>query len=166
DYRNRPCVVGVLAGRGGGRSLILNAHIDTAPVDTPALWTRPPYSGAIDDGRLYGRGAWDDKAGCVECLLVVEALKTAGVSLAGDLIVKIVIEDEVTGNGTLACLARGHAADAAVIVDGTWPERFIVSHMGQLWFRVVVPGEPGPASRPANPVRSVPLIVDALQAMV
>src|SRR5262245_9167583 len=59
NYADRPCVVGRAAGSGGGRSLILNAHIDTVPVDEPDAWTHDPYAGTIVDGRMYGRGAWD-----------------------------------------------------------------------------------------------------------
>jgi acetylornithine deacetylase len=145
-YAGRPCVVGTLKGSGGGRSLALNAHIDTAPIDPAGTWTHPPYSGAIDGDHLFGRGAWDDKAGVIECVMVADAVKRSGLDMRGDLVIQIVVEDEATGNGTLACLARGHRADAAIIVDGTWPERFIVSHMGQIWFRVDLHGRSAPAS--------------------
>lgn len=157
-YENRPCVVGTRRGTGGGRSIALNAHIDTAPIDPGGRWTYPPYSGHIEGGLLYGRGSWDDKAGVVETMLVCDALQTAGVQLRGDLVVQIVVEDEATGNGTLACLSRGHHTDGAIIVDGTWPERFIVSHMGQLWFRINLEGRSAPASvaaRGANPLGAV-----------
>ncbi len=169
DYGNRPCVVGTLKGDGGGRSIALNAHIDTAPVDAFGRWTHPPFSGHIEGERLYGRGSWDDKAGVVEILLIVEAFKQAGVKLRGDLVAQIVVEDEATGNGTLACLARGHHTDAAIIVDGTWPERFIVSHMGQLWFRVELEGRSAPASvasRGANPIAAIGPVMRTLQRFV
>lgn len=166
-YRNRPNVVGVLQGEGGGRSLILNAHADTAPVENVAAWTRDPFGAVIEDGKLYGRGAWDDKAGIAETILVVEALRRAGVRLKGDLIIKSVVEDETSGNGTLACLARGYTADAAIIVDGTWPERYIVSHLGQLWFRVRMRGRPAHAAVPGNnPVDAIGLVVSELRAYV
>lgn len=168
-YDNRPCVVGTLKGEGGGRSIALNAHIDTAPVDTFGRWTHPPFSGHIEGDRLFGRGSWDDKAGVVEILLIVEALKQAGVKLRGDLVAQIVVEDEATGNGTLACLARGHHTDAAIIVDGTWPERFIVSHMGQLWFRIDLEGQSAPASvasRGANPIAAIGPVMRTLQRVV
>lgn len=166
-YAGRPCVVGVLRGLGGGRSLILNAHADTAPVEDPSSWSRPPYAADIVDGRLYGRGAWDDKAGIAEMLLVVEALRQAGVRLRGDLILKSVVEDETTGNGTLACLARGYIADGAIIVDGTWPERYIVSHLGHVWFRITLHGSTGhAAARGGNPVDAIGPVVAALRQMV
>lgn len=167
SYRNRPCVVGVVEGSGGGPSLILNAHADTAPVESVSAWTRDPFGGAIEDGKLFGRGAWDDKAGITEIMLVVESLRKAGIRLKGDLIVKIVVEDETSGNGTLACLARGYTGDAAIIVDGTWPERFIVSHLGQLWFRVRLRGRTGHAATPgSNPVDAIGPVVTALRSYI
>lgn len=167
NYAGRPCVVGRLAGAGGGASLLLNAHVDTVPVDSAATWTYPPYGGVIDGGRLYGRGACDDKAGIVECLLVAHAIKEAGVALNGDLTIAIVIEDESSGNGTLATVERGVTADAVIIVDGTWPERFVVSHMGQVSFRLHLAGVAGHATSPGpNPIRAIGPVVRALDEMV
>lgn len=167
SYANRPCVVGRLKGSGGGRSLVLNAHIDTVPVDAPEAWTFPPYGGVIDGGRLYGRGACDDKAGVVECMLVAHALQEAGVELAGDLIAASVIEDESSGNGSLAAVHRGHTGDGVIIVDGTWPERFIVSHMGHVSFQIRLGGVAGHAtSSGPNPIAAVGPVVAGLQAFV
>jgi acetylornithine deacetylase len=167
SYVGRPCVVGRWPGAGGGRSLVLNAHIDTVPVETPDAWAYPPFGGVIDGGRLYGRGACDDKAGVVECLLVVHAIREAGVELAGDLTVASVIEDESTGNGSLACVHRGYTGDGVIIVDGTWPERFIVSHMGHVSFRIRLRGAAGHAtSGGPNPIVAIGKVVDALQALV
>lgn len=167
SYAGRPCVVGTRKGDGGGRSLVLNAHIDTVPVDGPEAWTFPPYGGVIDSGRIYGRGAADDKAGIVECLLVAHAIREAGVTLAGNLIVSSVVEDESTGNGSLAAVQRGYVGDAVVIVDGTWPERFIVSHMGHVSFQIRLPGTAGHAtSAGPNPVAAVGQVVTALQDYV
>ena len=167
SYAGRPCVVGRRKGGGGGRSLVLNAHVDTVPVDAPWAWRFAPYGGVIDGGRLYGRGACDDKAGVVECLLVAHALREAGVELAGDLIVTSVIEDESSGNGSLAAVHRGHTGDGVIIVDGTWPERFIVSHMGHVSFRITLGGVAGHATSPGpNPIAAVGAVVAALQAFV
>jgi len=169
SYAGRPCVVGTMKGAGNGRSIALNAHVDTAPIDPGGRWTHPPYSGHIEGNLLYGRGSWDDKAGIVESLLVCEALRKSGVTLRGDVVVQIVVEDEATGNGTLACLARGHHTDAAIVVDGTWPERFIVSHMGQLWFRIDLEGRSAPASvasRGANPLAAVGPLLRHIEAFV
>jgi acetylornithine deacetylase len=167
DYAGRPSVVGRWPGTGGGQSLILNAHIDTVPVDSPELWRLDPYGGTIEEGRLYGRGAWDDKAGVAECLLVAHAIQGAGVRLAGDLTVKSVIEDESSGNGTLACVERGHCADGVIIVDGTWPERFIVSHLGQVSFRIRLSGVAGHATSPGpNPIRAIGMLEQGLRECI
>ena len=167
SYLGRPCVVGRRRGAGTGRSLLLNAHIDTVPVESAGTWKYPPYDGVVDGDRLYGRGACDDKAGVVECLLVAHALHEAGVTLAGDLTIASVIEDESSGNGSLACVERGYTADGVVIVDGTWPERFIVSHMGQVSFRILLTGQAGHAtSGGANPIAAIGIVVDTLRQFV
>lgn len=167
DYTARPCVVGVAKGSGGGRSLLLNAHIDTVPVEAPETWSHAPFTGAIEDDCLYGRGACDDKAGVVECLLVAHAIKDAGLELAGDLTIASVVEDESSGNGTLATIEHGYTADGVIIVDGTWPERFIVSHMGQVTFEIQIDGVPGHATAAGpNPVFAISVVVQALQTLV
>ena len=88
SYRGRPNVVGVFRGTGGGRSLILNGHVDVVPTGPQELWTYSPWSGHYQDGRVYGRGSSDMKAGVVANLLAVQALHTAGIRLKGDLIVE------------------------------------------------------------------------------
>ncbi|HWI19102.1 MAG TPA: M20/M25/M40 family metallo-hydrolase [Vicinamibacterales bacterium] len=167
SYDGRPNVAGRLHGTGAGKSLLLNAHIDTVPVERADTWTREPFGAEIVDGRLYGRGACDDKAGIVESLLVAHALRDAGVNLVGDLSIVSVIEDETSGNGTLASVERGYTADGVVIVDGTWPERFIVSHLGQVTFQIRIPGLAGHAtSAGPNPIASVGDVFDRVRAMV
>lgn len=154
SYAGRPCVVGLL-GKAAGPAFILNAHIDTAPVENSASWAHPPFSGHIDNGRLYGRGALDDKAGVAMMFMLAEAFLRADVSLPGRLILESVIEDEDTGNGTLACLQAGYACDAAIVIDGTWPYRIIDAHLGQLWLNGEVLGVPAAAcsyARGQNPL--------------
>ena len=163
-YADRPCVVGILKGTGGGKSLVLNAHADTAPPGDEARWTHPSASGVVDDGWLYGRGSWDDKAGIAEMLMIVEAFKRSSVRLSGDLVLTSVVEDEESGNGSLACIERGFTGDAVVILDGTWPERYIVSHIGHVWFEVRLFGRGAPssvASRGLNPMLAIGRLVEA-----
>jgi acetylornithine deacetylase len=170
DYGGRPCVVGTLRGERptGGRSLVLNAHIDVAPAGDLSAWTHPPFCGEIVDGELFGRGALDDKAGVAVMLLLAASLRHAGVRLAGDLLLQSVIEDEDSGNGSLACVHRGHVGDGVIILDGTWPERIITAHMGQLWFTIRVPGRPAAACvahRGQNPIYYASHVVLALKAL-
>jgi acetylornithine deacetylase len=120
NYANRPNVNGILKGKGGGRSLILSGHVDTVPADSPVPWAYPPFGAVIEDGRLFGRGAWDMKAGLAMNLAVLRALRQAGIVLAGDLIFESVVDEEFGGvNGTLAGRLRGYNADAAIIGEPT-----------------------------------------------
>lgn len=117
DYSNRPNVGARRRGAGGGRSLVLSGHIDTVPRGTQP-WTRDPFGGEIEEGRLYGRGANDMKAGIAANLFVVEALEEFRLQLAGDLIVETVVDEEFGGvNGTLAGRLMGFNADGAVITE-------------------------------------------------
>src|SRR3954447_10891626 len=79
----RASVVGVLPGSGGGRALMLYAHLDTVGVDG----MEAPFSGELRDGRVYGRGSYDMKGGLAACLAAVKALRDGGAALAGDVLI-------------------------------------------------------------------------------
>lgn len=146
EYAGRSNVVGRLPGSGGGRSLILNGHVDTMPPGDIAAWPHPPWGGAIERGRLYGLGASDMKAGLAGMLLAIEAISLAGVSLKGDLIFESVVDEEGGGNGTLACLDRGYRADGALIAEPTNME-VQPAHMGFIFYSVKVSGKALHSSR-------------------
>lgn len=139
DFANSPNVVGVLRGQGGGRSLILNGHIDVVPEGDVTRWKHHPFSGKIENGRMYGRGTTDMKGGNVSLLLAMEAIIKSGIQLKGDVIFQSVIEEESGGAGTLATVLRGYTADAAIIPEPT-NLRLFVKQQGSLWFRVLVEG--------------------------
>src|SRR5258706_12814515 len=86
----RTSVVGRLRGMGGGRSLMLNAHCDTVDVAGMA----EPFSGAIRDGRVYGRGSFDMKGSLAACMAAAKALVDTGVRLRGDVLVAAVADEE------------------------------------------------------------------------
>ncbi|HEX4950742.1 MAG TPA: M20/M25/M40 family metallo-hydrolase [Blastocatellia bacterium] len=117
DYTNRPNVAAVWPGTGGGRSLLLSGHIDTVPRGS-AEWSYDPFGATIEGNRLYGLGSNDMKGGIAAMLVAVEALRTAGVRLRGDVLVETIVDEEFGGvNGTLAARLRGHNADAAIITE-------------------------------------------------
>lgn len=167
-YANRPNVVGRIPGTGSS-GFILNAHIDTAPVEDPDSWTHPPFSPVVQDGRIYGRGALDDKAGVAMMLCLAEAFLITGLKLPGSLILESVIEDEDSGNGTLACTQAGYAADAAIVIDGTWPFRIIDAHLGQLWLTFDIAGVPVAACSHAlgkNPVNAACTLIRSFEDFI
>ncbi len=129
------------AAGSGGRSLILNGHIDVVPPAATSLWTSPPYRARREGDWLYGRGAGDMKAGLVAIVGAVRALRDAGVSLAGDVHLQSVVEEECTGNGALQCLIDGMSADACVLAE-PHPDHLTIAQVGVLWFHVDVAGEP------------------------
>jgi acetylornithine deacetylase len=137
-----------LPGRGGGRSLVLNCHLDIQPAGDAAEWTHPPFSGHVDaeTNTIFGRGAMDDKAGVAICLGLMRVIVEQQLRFEGDLIFQFVLEDEITGNGSLACLEAGHVGDAAVILDGTRPDRAIDQHAGNMEFRIEMKGRPASVS--------------------
>lgn len=132
-------LVGTLPGAGGGSSLILNGHVDVVPPGDPALWTHPPFDAVVKDGRLYGRGALDMKGPLCASLFALRALRKAGVTLQGDLILESVVGEEDGGMGTLAAIVRGYRAQGAVVTE---PTGLAVAPAlaGALNFRVHVPG--------------------------
>ncbi|QQE73053.1 peptidase [Brevibacillus composti] len=139
DFSASPNVVGVWKGTGGGRSLILNGHVDVVPAGDPAQWTHDPFSGEIVDGKLYGRGSTDMKGGNLSSLLAIQVLKALGVRLKGDVIFQSVVEEESGGAGTLATILRGYKADAALIPEPTNMKIF-PKQQGSMWFRLQVKG--------------------------
>ncbi|HEY8581911.1 MAG TPA: ArgE/DapE family deacylase [Capillimicrobium sp.] len=136
------------AAEGGGRSLVLNGHVDVVPPAAEALWASPPFRARRDGDWLYGRGAGDMKAGLVAMTGAVRALRRAGVALRGDLQLQSVVEEECTGNGALSVLLSGAGlrADACVITE-PHPDHLTVAQVGVLWFHVDVVGVPAHAAR-------------------
>ncbi len=141
NYRDRPNVVGVLKGSGGGRSLILNGHVDTVTIEPEGAWTRAPHGAEIADGMMYGRGTSDMKGGLMAAILAVTYLREAGARLRGDVIIQSVVNEEHAGNGTLDLVRRGITADAAIVLEPTENQVF-VSHPGGIYWQVDVPGIP------------------------
>jgi acetylornithine deacetylase len=140
DPPGRPSVVGIARGSGGGRSLMLNAHLDTvgtAGMDQPFLPRR-------EAGRLYGRGSYDTKGGLAACLWTARAAARRGWS--GDLLIAAAADEEYASQGTEAVLRR-YRADAAVVVEPTQLD-LCVAHKGFVLLEVEAHGRAAHGSRP------------------
>lgn len=136
----RPNVVGVARGSGGGRTLLLNGHLDTVGLLEPA----GGLAARVDGGRLYGRGAYDMKGS-------LAAIASAGAecarrALRGDVVVAAVVDEEAASIGTEALLERWRAA-AAIVAEPT-DERLCIAHRGWLAFDIETPGRAAHGSRP------------------
>jgi acetylornithine deacetylase len=163
DYRGRHNLAGHLAS-GPGPSLILNGHIDVVPADA-RLWSSPPFLARRRKGWLTGRGAGDMKGGFALATLAVAGLQAAVPGwLRGRLSFLSVIEEECTGNGTLAAARAGELADAAVLMEPT-DLGLLLGGVGILWAEIGIPGRAGHAEaahRAVNPVEVAARIVARL----
>lgn len=165
---DRPTGLGVVGAIGedrGGRSLILNGHIDVVPPGDDANWTTSPWDAAVRDGRVYGRGAADMKGGLCAALYAARAVRDAGVRLRGRLMVQSVIGEEDGGTGTLAAVLRGYRADGAVVIEPT-SLKLVPAHAGAMNFRVTVPGLSAHGAMRSEGVSAVERFVPLFQALL
>ena len=153
-YTGRPNVIATAPGSGGGRSLVLNGHIDVVSPEPVSWWSADPFSGHVDGGRLIGRGAYDMKGGLVAAIWAMEAVLAAGVRLRGDVRFESVIEEECTGNGAFAARADAPRADAAIIPECTDLQVFTETPV-VLWVEVTIRGRPSYVGRPGAYVNAV-----------
>ncbi len=143
-YAGRAPVVALHAPREAtGRSLMLQGHVDVVPEGAADLWTTPPYEPVVRDGRLYGRGAADMKAGIAAYVTAFRALRLAGVQPAAPVQLAAVIEEECTGNGALAVMQAQDKPDACLIPEpGPGYPALYVAEVGVVWAWVTVTGRP------------------------
>ena len=138
NYDGRYNVYATFAGNGG-KSIMFNSHIDTMPAGNELDWRTPPHTPVIKDGRLYGLGAADMKAGLMASTMAVQLLRDAGCELPGDVIITSVCDEEGGGNGSMQAAMNGVRADGVVNCEGTSGE-LILAHMGFVFFKVEFEG--------------------------
>lgn len=138
---DRVNVVGIRKGQGGGRSLMLNGHMDTVGVQGMA----EPFDAAIRNGKLYGRGSQDMKGSLAAMLAVVKALNDSNILLAGDLLLTAVADEEYASLGT-EDIVRHYYADAAIVTEPT-NLALCRAHRGFAWYTVETMGRAAHGSR-------------------
>jgi acetylornithine deacetylase len=151
-------------GSGDGPRLVLNGHMDVVPAGLRDTWSTDPWGAELRDGRLYGRGACDMKAGLAAGLGAIRAVQRAGVRLAGSVLLQSVVGEEDGGLGTLATIRRGHVGDAAVIMEPT-NLSLIPAQAGALTFLLQVPGLSAHACVRLEGVSALEKFVPLLQAL-
>jgi len=156
----RPNVIAVARGTGGGRSLMLNGHLDTVGV----AGMHDPFAPKVVGNRLYGRGAFDMKGGLAAIMLAGAAAARA--HLRGDVIVTAVIDEEHASLGTESIVKRWHA-DAAVVAEATALD-LCVAHKGFVWLDIEVTGVAAHGSRPdlgVDAIVQMGKVLDQLEAL-
>ena len=113
-------VFGTMKGTGGGSSVMLNCHMDVVYEGDESLWPYPPYSGAIAEGRVWGRGASDTKGTMAIQIYVPFLLKEAGLLPKGDIITAAVISEEIAGYGAMVHTQENRMlTDYAIVGEAT-----------------------------------------------
>ena len=148
EAEKRANLVGVWKGAGGGKSLILNGHIDTVPPGLSENWkSGDPFSGKVENGRIYGRGSCDMKGPVVAQMMALKAIQKAGLALNGDVILESTVGEENMESATIgagATVKRGYKADAAVVAEPSAPPHplaVVPVSPGLWWVSVTVEGK-------------------------
>ena len=134
--------VGVLRGSGGGKSLLLNAHLDTVGVEGMTI---DPFGGELKDGRIYGRGSQDMKASLAAMIAAAKAIVDTGITLRGALLITAVADEEHSSIGT-ETLVKEYKADGAIVTEPT-DMHICRAHRGFIWFEVETIGRAAHGSR-------------------
>ena len=171
SFKNRPILAAKLKGVGGGRSMILNAHVDVVPTEEASRWKHEPWGGEVAGGKVFGRGSCDMKGGAAAIIATAEILNELGLKLQGDLIIETVLDEEINGMGTVTCIEKGHTAQAAIIPEPSNLDLWIATR-GLLWARATIEGRSGHAelNHPhwteggaVNPIEKASLVLESFR---
>ena len=151
-------VVGRRRGRAARPLVHLNGHFDVVPAG--GGWTLDPFAGIVRDGRIYGRGSCDMKAGIAAAVYAAEAIRRAGIELNGTVEISGTVDEESGGFAGVAWLAqRGHITsdrtDYVIIPEPLYVDRICVGHRGVYWFEVTTHGRIAHGSMPFHGVNAI-----------
>jgi succinyl-diaminopimelate desuccinylase len=151
-------VVGRHAGSGNGPAIHLNGHFDVVPVGLG--WTRDPFGGEIADGKLYGRGSCDMKAGIAAAVFAAEAIRRAGAKHAAPIEISGTVDEESGGFAGVAWLAEHRwisreRTKAVIIPEPFGVDRVCIGHRGVYWFEVIAQGRIAHGSMPYLGVNAI-----------
>lgn len=162
----KPNLIAELGG-GEGPTLLFNAHVDVVPIGERSAWTYDPWGAEIHDGRVYGRGAGDDKASVTAQVMAGVAIARSGIPLRGTLIVNEVADEEVAGiDGTGFLVENGLLNPDMVIVGEQTFNRVNVGEKGGAGTKIVVTGRTAHGALPwegANAIEAMAEIITALR---
>ena len=139
----QPYLPSVLAkiGDGNGKTLVFHAHIDTVPIGQKEKWIFPPFSGKLEDGKIYGRGAGDCKGSAAAQIMAAIAIKRAGIPLHGNLIVACVADEEGGGHFGTKWLRESKQLNPDYLVVGEQTQNQVgIAERGAVWVKITVEG--------------------------
>lgn len=160
-YKDTPNLECIIRGKGNGRTVVFNTHLDVVP---PSEGQTDAFSPREENGIVFGRGACDAKgqAAALYCLALL--LRERDIRPAGDLIFHFVIEEESGGNGTLAMIRRGVKADAAIVLEPS--ELAVVPAVrGAVWFELQVFGRAGHSGSVAGRISALDKAIQAMEIL-
>ncbi len=153
--------------RGDGPTLLFNAHLDVVPTGQESAWSHPPFAADLADGRVYGRGAGDDKASVTAQVMGAIALARSGVALNGTLIVNEVADEEIGGALGAHLVANSDSIKPDFVIVGEQTlNRICIGEKGGAGTRVVVHGRAAHGALPwegVNAIEGMARVITALQ---
>ena len=162
-------VIGTHRGRSHRPLVHLNGHFDVVPAGQG--WTKDPFGGEVSDGRIWGRGSCDMKAGLAAAIFAAEAIRRAGVPLAGSVEISGTVDEESGGFAGVAWLAEqkrlsADRTDFAIIPEPLYVDRICIGHRGVYWFEVQTTGRIAHGSMPfhgVNAIEHMGLVLDRIE---
>jgi len=165
-FPGRPSVGARLRGRRDGPRVVLNGHMDTVPLGDRGAWSVDPLGAEVREGRLYGRGACDMKAGLTTQIAVAHALSERMAEAAGELVLHFAVGEERAEPGTLSLLQAGFTGDVGVCTEPT-ELRLATAQRGAAFLRITVHGRAAHAGRAElgrNPLDRIGAVLEAIHA--
>ena len=143
-HKGRPNIIGFRRGKGSGKSLALECHMDTVGVEGMTI---EPFGGRIEDGRMYGRGSCDAKGSMAAMLFALKLLFVKGIEIDTDVYFVGAVDEETGCAGSRELIRSGFKVDAAIVGEPTGLD-VVISHKGGVWWKVKVRGKSAHGSNP------------------
>lgn len=162
----RKNVIATLRGKGEGRNLIFNAHLDTVPAGDPNQWTYPPFSGAIANGRIYGRGATDSKGRLTAYIMSALALKRSGIPFRGNITIAATCDEETGGVLGAGYVTENHFVTGDMVVVEGYSNQIVRAMAGVLQLRIASKGVPAHAGFKWKGINAVEKMAKVIQGLI
>jgi acetylornithine deacetylase len=156
-------LVATLKGFGGGKSLMLNGHLDINSL--PRGWNRDPWTAWVEGDRLHGHGIQNMKGGLASLIVAAEAVRNSGVALKGDLVLAFVVGETQGGEGMHHLMQRGLRTDAALITEPFGSGNIATVHGGIVHFAIHSFGRTGHISRLERTVHAIHKMMTVVEAL-